>query len=663
MKKCLFVAVVLVQAMAVWGQSNPKATSSALFTISGTPTYTDEFVFLFKKNHPGKAAPVTPASVTEYLDLFINFKLKIKEAHERGLDTTAKFNKELKTYRDEIKKPYRAQKDVLDKLTREAYDHLGQEVRAAHILIQVKPDAAPADTLRAYQKLAEIRARIVTGGEPFDKLAATLSEDPSAKSNGGDLGYFTALQMVYPFEEAAYQTNVGDVSSMIRTRFGYHILKIIDRRPSKGEVEVSHILLRTAKGGQTSRLKNTTDMDADPKVRNLIFDIYDQLKKGRSWDELCQTYSEDMNTKNTGGRLRPFGVGALAAVPEFEATAFALQSPGDISDPFQSTIGWHIVRLEKKIPIPSYAEMEASLKKRVARDERVTLADKAAANDRRKELGFAENHENKMKIQALADSSWLTRKWKLAGSPVGGLPLFVVGNRTWPAQDFFDWAMAHPQATKNLSPAGYFDLLYNGFVDEKVDLAEEDKIIRENPDFRYLLTEYREGILLFEIMEKEVWNKASEDTVGQRKYYEAHRGRYQVGNRVEARIFSTTDRAFLESIKNKVTQGDSITATDLKKFKSVQPFRNYEKGDSKVIDKINWVTGLQQTDIDGTYYLVEVRQLVTPGIKAFGEAKAHVISDYQDMLEKEWVASLRRKYPVTIISKAKKNVVKELTGQ
>ncbi len=659
MKKFVLVFLVLWQVFGAMGQTTKKIKPIVLFSVGGTPTYTEEFIYLYKKNHPNKSQDFTTDKVEEYLTLFVNFKLKVKEAYQRGLDTTAKFNKELKTYRDELKKPYRADKDVLDKLTHEAYDHLKEEVKASHILIQVKPDASSEDTLKAFTKISDLRKRII-GGEDFEKLARELSEDPSAKSNGGNLGYFTAMQMVYPFEEAAYQTKVGEISSVFRTRFGYHIIKVEDKRLSKGEVEVSHILLRTAKGGQTSRLKNTTEMDNDPKVKNLIFEIYDQLKSGRNWDDLCKQYSEDTNTKNAGGKLRPFGVGALAAVPEFEATAFALQKPGEISDPFQSSIGWHIIRLEKKIPVPPYAEVEATLKKRVARDERVKISEQALAITRRKELGFSENKENKGKVIALADSSLLKGKWKFRGNiEIKKLTLFSLGNKEVKAGDFFEW-VEHRQSSSKMSPSSYFAQLYEELLDEKVNEAEEEKIKKENPDFQYLLTEYKEGILLFDVMEKEVWNKASEDSIGQKKFYREHLTKYNAGDRVEARIFSTTDKSFLEEIKKKVAQGDTLNVADMKKFKSVQNFRKYEKGESKVIDKINWVLGLQETETEGTFYLVEVKRLVAPGAKTFTEARARVISDYQDSLEKNWVASLKNKYPVSINTKGKKTVMSEL---
>lgn len=643
MKKHLFLLALSLLLNVCWALAQTRPP--VLFTIDNVPTAADEFVYLFKKNHANKQ-DFTEEKVDEYLNLFVNFKLKIREAHQRGYDTTAKFAKELKTYGDELKKPYRAEKDLLDKLTREAYEHLTQEVRASHILVGLKADATPDDTLKAFNKISDIRKRALNG-ENFEKLARELSDDPSAKSNGGNLGYFTAMQMVYPFEEAAYQTKVGEISPVVRTRFGYHIVNVLDKKSSRGEVEVSHILLRTTKTNET-------------KIKDQIFEIYDQLKSGRNWDELCKESSEDTNTKNAGGRLRPFGLGALPSVPEFEAAAFALEKPGDVSDPFHSSIGWHIIRLERKIPVPAFPDAEAALRKRVARDERLKISEQAASIKRRVDLGFKENSATKTKLLSLADSSLLRGRWKFGGSDeLKKSALFEAGGKNFMVRDFVTW-IEKKKTSSALPPKDYLNQLYNQFVDAKIDIAEEEKIVKENPDFSHLLSEYREGILLFEIMEKEIWNKASDDTVGQKKFYNEHLDKYKAGLRVEARVFSTTDKSFLEDMKKKIAHADTLTAADMKKFKSVQHFRNYEKGESKVIDKINWVPGLQETELDGTYYLVEIARLVQAGTKKFTEARAQVISGYQDALEKGWVESLRKKYPVKINNKTKNAIVQEL---
>lgn len=645
--RIIFSVLIVFFSLTAVAQPSPEKKSQTLFTVNSAQVSTDEFLHLYRKNSLNKSEASTEESVKEYLDLLINFKLKIAEAQARGLDTTQKFNKEFKTYREELKRPYRAEPDALDKLTKDTYQRLTEEVKASHILVMVKPDALPSDTLVAYEKITQARQRVLQG-ESFEKVAGEISEDPSAKYNFGSLGYFTAMQMVYPFEEAAYTTKPGEISSIVRTQFGYHIIKVYDRKPARGEVEVSHILLRASSPD-------------DSKIKGKIFDVYDQLKAGRNWDEVCKENSDDAATKNSGGRLRPFGIGALASVPEFESTAFAMKQSGDISDPFQSNIGWHIIRLEKKIPLLPFSEMETALKRKLSRDERLQISKQVLSDKRKREYGFTEDRTTRDEVFALADSSLIKGKWNLGESEeLKTQMLFSILNKPTTASEFIQFIKVN-QTSVNMAPSAYMKQLYDGFVEDKILHAEEEKLQQEYPEFKNLLTEYREGILLFDIMEKEVWNKASEDTTGQRKFYEENKTKYQAGERLEARIFTASDKSITGEIMAKVNSGDSLNNEDLKKFKSIQAFRLYERKDSKVIDRINWATGLQEIEVDGQFFLVEVKRLVSPGIKTFEEARSNVISDFQDYLEKMWLIELRKKFPVKVNNKGKKFVLAELT--
>lgn len=630
-------------ALAGFSQKRSEEADKVLFSVNNKEVFASEFLYLYRKNNQGKDDEAREDKIREYLDLVTAFKLKVAEAHHRGIDTTQAFIKEFTTYRDELKKPFVASSDDLSRLVKEAYDRLQEEVQAAHILVNLSPDATAADTTVAWQKIQSIRQRAVNG-EDFGKLAEQFSDDPSAKVNAGMLGYFTAMGMVYQFEDAAYKTKVGEISQPVRTRFGYHIIKVYDRRPASGEVEVSHILL----GG------------TDDKTKNKAFDIYDQIKGGRSWDDLCKENSVDTNTKDKGGKLPPFGVGALPGVPEFEAMAFSLQKPGDISDPFKSRMGWHLIRLERKIPVASFAEVEPALKRRIARDERLQISQAAQLNRRKANFNFSENAAVKSNLENAADTSLQKGHWNTtAVSNLAGETLFTVNNKTVTTAEFLKFVKG-AQRPSALSPTVYFRQLYDQFTDIKVGEAEDAKLQVENSEYRNLVREYREGIMFFSIMEKEVWNKGSADTVGQRAYYEAHKDKYQGGDRVYARIYSSSDKAFMQDVKAKASRGDSITQADAKKFKSVTGFRAFEKGDNKVVDMVSWAAGIHEAEADGMYYLVEIERLIQPGTKSFQEARASVISDYQEEIEKTWVAGLRKKYPVKVNKKTVKSVIKQL---
>lgn len=646
----LVIFFIFSSVVAVFGQSKPKPQPKpqTLFSVGKASVSTQEFVYLYKKNHQHKPEDFTAAKVEEYLNLYVNFKLKVTEAMNRGMDTTRIFKKEFDQYREEIKKPYVSEGDDLDRLVKEAYQRMTEQVRASHILIMVKADAPPADTLLAWNKITDLRKRALNG-EDFATLAKEFSEDPSAKTNSGDLGYFTAFDMVYPFESASYKTKVNEISPIVKTRFGYHIVKVVDHRPAAGEVEVSHIMIRTGKGD-------------DARDRNTAFDVFNQLKGGAGWDELCKQYSEDPNTKNNGGRLRQFGLGTFAAsAPEFEDAAFALKTPGDIADPFQTKFGWHIVRLEKKIPVPALKDIQANLSRRVARDERLQLSKVARIAKLKKQFGLKENESVKNHVLGLADSTLTKGTW--TGHKMDGGAAICELNEMKIFPNTFVGYVQENQTKNNTAPRTYMEQLYGKWIEKILNEAEEEKLIREKPEFKTMLDEYREGILLFTIMEQEVWNKASNDSIGQRKFYDAHLNQYNAGDRVMARIFVTDSKDLLNTFKTKIANGDTITTEDIRKFKNASNFRAYEKGESKVIDKISWAIGTHDAEIEGMFYLVEVSNLIPPGIKSFDDARASVISDYQDQLEKEWVAALKKKYPVSINSKGKKAVIQELTAK
>ena len=643
-RKEFLIMIFIWVSFSTYGQK--RATGDlTLFEIDNKPVTVDEFVYLYNKYNQGRGDEFTKEKIEEYIDLLINFKLKVREAESRGIDASPEFIKELNGYKEELKKPFTAEVDELKRLTEQAYKRLGQEVKASHILINVGPEAEPADTLAAFNKVMAIRSRSMQG-EDFEKLAREFSEDPSAKMNGGNLGYFSALQMVFPFEEAAYSQSVGEVSNPIRTQFGYHLIKVFDKRPSSGEVEVSHILIR----------------GTDDSARKLIDDVYSQLQRNVNWDSLCVKYSQDPGTKDNGGRLRPFGLGALASAPKFEEVAFSLEKPGSISKPVQTSFGWHIIRLERKIPLPPFEELKASLEKRVARDERMAISKTLAEERRRKKFNYQESPLLKNRLELLSDSSLIEGNWRIDKTVNDLDELFSIEGKPVFIKNFAAYIVSN-QSPNKMSPNAFIQTLYNQFVEERLAAIEDIKLQQANPAYRKMVNEYREGILLFNIMEKEVWNKASTDSIGQRRFYDAHPEKYKAELRVEARIFSTEDDKFRDLMKMKIEKGDSLSRSDMKRFKSIVNFRSYEKGDNKVIDQISWSVGLHQLDTEGMYYLVEVSRLVPPGRKNFEEVRASVISDYQDLLEKEWISELKNKYPIKVNAKGKRKVIEELISK
>lgn len=631
--------------LPLFAQSKEKPVT--LFAVNKKPVTAEEFIYLYQKNHKGREGEFSKEKIEEYLDLYIKFKLKVEEARQRGMDTTAKFTKEYLGYKEALRKPYLPDNKLIDSLTQLTYNRMLEEVKAAHILIKVNPDATPEDTLKAYNKIIDIKKRL-DAGEDFGTLAMNLSEDLSAKSNEGNLGYFTALQMVYPFEAAAYSTAVGSISNPVRTRFGYHLVKVADKRKAMGEIEVSHLLIRVGK-----------DRDNE-KARLQVFDVYDRLQGGMSWDDLCRQYSEDQSSKDNGGKLRPFGVGAMASVPEFESNAFALVKPGDYSAPFATQYGWHIAKLERKIPVPPYKELESSLKSRVSRDERMQVAKEAIAISLRKKYAFQENTEVKKKVMLLADSALQKGTWKALEGSLSTQALFTLESKSVPVEKFFAYVRVNQKPNK-LIPALYFNQLYESFVNTSIELVVEETLMRTNADYRFLSNEYYEGILLFDIMEKEVWNKASTDTLGQRAYFESNSLKYKAGERAQGTIYSATKKEPIDALEALLTADSVIDNAYLKKNSIRIDQGKFENSERAVLAKVNWAAGLEKIELDGIYYLVKIERILPAGERTFEEAKGLLVADYQIYLENQWLESLRKKYPVKVNAKGKKYVFGRLT--
>lgn len=634
-------------SFAVFGQKKAKKKDPVvLFELNQRKVPADEFIYLYNKNHPSKSDEYTVADINEYLDLFIKFKLKVEEARYRGMDTTAAFLSEYHTYRNELLKPYLPDNRIMDSLVIQAYDRLKEEVRASHLLIGLKPDATPEDTAAAFNKISELKARAMNG-EDFGHLATTFSEDPSAKSNKGDLGFFTALQMVYPFENAAYGAKVGDLVGPVRTQFGYHLIKVTDRQPARGEVEVSHIMLRTS-----------ADSEAQA-VRDKAFDIHQQLMAGASWEELCRENSDDGNSRERGGRLPAFGVGAMAGVPEFERVAFSLR-PGDISDPFRTAYGWHILRVEKKIPLPSFEDSRSSLKNRIAGDQRFEESRHVWIRKLQEDNGFTTNAAVWERVLGRADSVIVSNAWQPGAlGDLNGEKLFTVRGEVFTTGDFGAYAATqriHGGTTSRETMSKLFD----HFVEEKLLEALGNDIMVRDPEFRMLANEYYEGILLFDIMEKEVWNKAAEDTAGLAAYFNRHWSEYIAGERARATIYSSPDSIAISKLKELAADDDeaAMLYADNQRIRSDKGV--FERNDREIFGRVPWSEGVHSAENKGMYYLAWIEQILPPGKKSLEEARASVIADYQQELENSWVRQLREKYRVKINEKAKQYVLDQL---
>jgi len=461
--------LLVLVASSAFGQFKQKA-DPVLFKIGDSPILVSEFEYLFKKNHQNKPEAFSPSGLADYLELYINFKLKVKEAYSRGLDTTQAFIKEFEGYKNEVFKSYQAKRDDTDRLVEEAYNRMKEEVRASHILLMLDPNASPADTLKKWNQIMDLRGKIL-GGQDFGEVAKLFSEDPGAKETSGDLGYFTALEMVYAFENAAFHTPVGQVSRPVRSRFGYHLIKVMDRRLAGDQVEVAHILIQ----------------GKDDRAFNKIKEAYDKLKAGEKWFEVCRSYSEDSSNKESGGRLQPFRKGGFdPEAKSFEDAAFSLKNIGDFSEPILTPYGWHIVRLEKIIRLPDFDSYAPELKKRISQDERMYLSALRQLELQKKSFAFKEDVAIIEKMIALSDSTLLSGRWEFYGDPdFRTKTLFTMAGESatvWSFVEFISRVQEPIPATAigAITPAELMRQMLEGFVSMRASLAEEKKLEREN---------------------------------------------------------------------------------------------------------------------------------------------------------------------------------------
>ncbi len=639
LKKSIITNIFLIVALTSFAQQ-----SNVLMTIGNEKIGKQEFENVFKKNNAKNSTAPDEKSLREYLDLYINFKLKVLEAKSLGMDTVTSFKTELAGYRKQLAAPYLTDKEVTEHLINEAFERSQKEIRASHILINCKEDASPKDTLAAYNKIMAIRKRLIEKKEDFGKVAMEVSEDPSAKSNKGDLGYFSAFGMVYTFENAAYQAKIGTITMPSRTRFGYHIIKVIDTRPSQGEVKVAHIMLR---------LTNQSTKEDSLKNKAKINEIYAKLITGEKFEDLAKQYSEDKGSSKYGGVLPMFGIGKM--VPEFENQAFSLKNIGAYSKPFLSSYGWHIVKLiEKKAP-PTFEESKNDIKAKINRDSRADLNKQSFVSKLKKEYKFIEYPNPLKTFYAKSDSSIYRTEFKRnqAANPTD--VIFVIENKKITIDDYANYLTQYQFNLLKESFNKSKREAYENFVSKNLMDYEEARLDQKYPEFKALMEEYRDGILLFELTDKKVWSAAVKDTLGLQNFYKQNKNNYMWNDRLNASIYTCANESIAvevrKLIKNKKITEDSL----LRKINKSNPLNvsiksdKFEKGENSTIDEIAWKKGVTANmNVNNTVVFVKVKEVMPATPKALNEVRGTVTADYQNALEKQWIDVLKKKYTVVV---------------
>lgn len=546
MLRSRFIVIAIVAIILESCKTTPPAVTNTpdsgpaeepVLVRLGDKSYTTrDFAASFEKNKYSLNSE-KPLSPQEYLDLFTNMKLKVLAAQKEGGDTTENFRDEISSYREILSQNFLNDKELAEKFAREAYERSKTEVHASHILIRVPELASPADTLKAYETVQKIWTQLRSGAD-FGEMALKFSQDPSAKSNKGDLGSFTVFQMVYPFETAAYNTPVGRFSEPVRSIHGYHIIKVHDRSPNRGRIQVAHCMVPAAES-DSPELRQA--------AKNKINQAYSLLKSGESWDSVVKAFSEDQRSVQNQGLLPAFGIGTM--VKPFEDAAFGLAKPGDYSEPVQTAYGWHIIKLARKIPMESYEEAAPALRQKVTQDSRGKFIEKANQQKIRAQYPVTENLDVLQRIGSLVDSTLLRARWTVPApvpQEIADAHLFVLSRKAYTGGEFINYLK---NKQKPLPPGSSVDAAlrryYNDFINEKLALHAKSLLEKDQPEFQQLMQEITDGVLLSNMMEKYVWGKSLSDSLGQRQIFESNKNKYQYPERAVATLAVAQDTALL----------------------------------------------------------------------------------------------------------------------
>lgn len=648
--------------------SGANPTETHVLEVGGELVTLADFKHVYGKNN--RDSVYTVKALDEYMELFVNFKLKVLEAEALGMDTASAFKKELAGYRGQLARPYLVDGALLDALVDEAYERKGKEVRASHILVSLDANASPADTLRAWNRIQGLRTR-VENGEDFETVARSKSgsDDPSVTSNGGDLGWFTAFQMVYPFECAAFNTPEGELSEVVRTKFGYHILQVTGKREARGEVQVAHIMVRMPAGAPQDQVAN---------AEGRIQEVKRLLLSGESFESLAMKYSEDPSTASKGGLLPWFGTGKM--VEEFENAAFDLKEPGDIAGPVRTDYGFHLLKLVEKKELPSLTESRRELSKKVRRDSRAEITKTSFVNKLKKEYG-AEVSARRLEAIQLAAAKVDSLFYK--GHPLEGVrrselsrTLFRIAGQERTVQDFVDWANGGKIRDLNRPSRELVAAEVDRYVEEELLAYEDTQLERKHNDFRLLMEEYHDGILLFELTDQKVWSRAVKDSAGLADFHSRNREQFMWPERLQAGIHTCEDAKIAKKVRKELKKTGDVEGLR-RELIAERPlalrneFGKFVEGDntwadrafealrdgSLVADK-NGLMIFETTEGGDQIILVHVQEHMQPTPKSLEECRGAAIAAYQDHLEKEWIMELQRKYPHKINREALYSLVR-----
>lgn len=640
--KCLFLVLFALNF------SFSQDEDAVLLKVDGEPIMASEFLRVYNKNLD-LVKDESQKDIDGYLKLFTEYQLKLKEAKRLKFDEDKNYQREFSRYKKQLIKNYISENKVTDALVKEAYERSNIDIKAAHMLVRLEDTAK--DTINAYNEVLALRERALKEG--FDKVKAEMHNGNTIFIE--DLGYFSAFKMVYDFETAAFNTEVGEISMPFRTQFGYHVVKVMDKRRSRGTITAAHIMVNL----------KSKDSLRDPEQR--INEIYKKLNQGESFESLAKQFSEDKSSANKGGAITPFKSGQLSST-KFEDEAFAIENNNDFSKPFKTAYGWHIIKRLDLTPIDSFENLKGSFETRVKRDSRSKLINEAMVAKLKKQYKIAYNADAKLYFTSLLNADYYNRAWTLPENFNAEETIFSINNRSFTYEAFGKHLITAQRiyAGKKTPFSNIVNNEFESFFEKSIFQYREDNLEVENEEFANILKEYRDGLLLFDLMEKEVWNKAQKDTIGLEAYYLKNKLKYQWEDRADVVIATSADESNMKKIlkmmkkgKSEVEIKEALNTTD--KQRVIFTKGTYNTDDSVLPSNFKVKKGISKVYAHNeAFHIIDVKAILPSGQKTLEEAKGNVVNNYQAELESNWINDLYNRFEIEVNDAVLKSIKAKL---
>lgn len=614
---------------------NAQNASDELLRINDNPFSVGEFERIYTKNLD-LIQDAEQKNVDNYIDLFVLYKLKVAKAFELELDKRTGHINEFNSHRSQLAEQYITNQETLERLAKEAYERSKYEIKASHIIFLADEFVTPSDTLKAYNKAIEVREEILNGMK-FSDAAIQFSEDPSAKTNNGELGYFSVLRMVYPFETGAYNTSVGQVSMPIRSQFGYHLINVEDKRLKRGKISISQITL------------DVKDESQENVIKKQIDEIYNLLLQGENFENLVSKYSHDLTTKDNKGKFNQYEPG-LISIKGLDEAVFDLKEAGSFSKPFRSGTGWHIVKLNSEDDFPSYDKMKEFYLRKVQSDNRSRIITEELITHLKEKYNYRLNKANYKHLLKDIEKNVETPNWtaKLKSDKV----LAEFANQKVTNSDFIQYVEnkgVNFQAIKPIENG--VNYVFDEFISDKIKTYYNDNLEVEFPEFKSTVQEFKEGLLLFDLMDQEIWKKVKTDTLGYTNYYQSHLNDFTKNESIKGKVYMSGSRENINKAlklakKNFGKQVDFLKL-DSKMYRIIED--DFEINDSRLPKNYILKQGVSEIfEQDGKFYFVVADEFFPKKTMDLEEAKQSVIYEYQQQYEEQWINDLKNSAKIEI---------------